>query len=422
MTTKQSQRYYDEHTLYIRSGFLSQTQVERAVNGTLQQLRDVYKNDKHWGPLINKATCIVNVVTNTKGDMFRLTYARVSEPAVYHILLGRNPDGSERVEEYDDPSWTGSTEFKRQQTPSGMVKWGDIQDFEEEQDVLEKSYQCPKLRRVLPPIAELALTRLSEDQQHREYEWLVKQAQDQGKNQAEIDKIETPRFGILDVQGAFVEDTQPDEKEHILCCRIAPEWITVDMIRDKFTQFNTDDRYHIIKVKKKDMKITYPTFNIGEKINENKRQDRIVRTRMIYVTFSPYTKNASFALHMCKKFDITNTKTGEKALLIFSHWRETKSSDSYNPAHRNFKSNQNYNRKGDYNQSTRSEYARNRDREFVADQHKPITPSVSAWRRPINLDNSNVENSTVSQTTSEPTVSKPPVNAWVARANAATTK
>jgi hypothetical protein len=319
MTSKQSQRHFDNHTLYIRSGFLTQAQVDGAFNVLLQELRDIYANDDEYGPLMNKATFIANVVTNTKGDMFRITFVHVSEPAVYYILLGKNPDGSDRFEEYDDPDWTPPTS-ERREAPSGMTSWADIAEFEEEE---EAAHNHPKLIKTFPPIAVLPLIQLSAEQAQRELNWLQLKAKEEGKDEGEIDRIELPRYGYFNVEPAFVEDPQPGECENILCCRIAPEWINVDMIRDKFQQFSTDLRLHFGKIKGKEQKYTFPTFNIGENVNVTTRAGKEVRTRMVYVTCSPYTKDASFALHMCKKFDITNNKTKEKALLIFSHWRST---------------------------------------------------------------------------------------------------
>jgi hypothetical protein len=381
MTSKQSQRHYDTHTLYIRSGFLSQAQVDAAFGVFLAELRDFYKDDAHWGPLMNKATFTANVVTNTKGEMFRITFARVSEPAVYYILLGKNPDGSDRFEEYDDPDWTPPTS-DRLDVPSSITSWADICDFEDEQ---EEMHQCPRLTRTYPPIKVLPLMRFSDEQAQKELAWLRAKAKEEGKDDDAINRIEMPRFGYLNVEPAFIEDPQPGEQENILCCRIAPEYITVDMIRDKFAQFSTDSRQHYGKIKGVEQTYSFPTFNIGENVNTTIRQGEKFHTRMVYVTFSPYTKDASFALHMCKKFEVADPKTGKKALLIFSHWRS--------PSEGNRNTSQGYGRdnqtRGQAHPGSNQRYGNNRRQEGTgyiqrreaqfAERASLPTPSANAW-------------------------------------------
>ena len=452
MTSKQSQRHYDTHTLYIRSGFLSQAQVDTAFNVFLAELRDYYKDDAHWGPLMNKATFTANVVTNTKGEMFRITFARVSEPAVYYILLGKNPDGSDRFEEYDDPDWTPPIS-DREDVPSSITSWADICDFEDEQ---EEIHTCPRLTKTYPPIKVFPIMRLSDDQAQKELAWLRTKAKEEGKDDDAIRLIEMPRFGYLNVEPAFIEDPQPGEQENILCCRIAPEYITVDMIRDKFSQFSTDSRQHYGKIKGVEQTYSFPTFNIGENVNTTIRQGEKFHTRMVYVTFSPYTKDASFALHMCKKFEVADPKTGKKALLIFSHWRS--------PTEGNRNTSQGYgrdnqtrgqaqsgsNQRYDNRRQNGTGYIQRREAQFAEKASLP-TPSANAWAAkprtpadaprivkigeglatsatsPPSSPRPTVAPPTVTVTSSTvslapPVVARPPVvNAWASRTPAPTT-
>lgn len=91
-------KYCDEHTLYV------------ICNGaTAAQVHDCFKQAisacAAFVPPGNKCDFRVNYVCNREGKSFDLAYVFVTNPLVYRILTGSNPNGSPRTVRIPDASW-----------------------------------------------------------------------------------------------------------------------------------------------------------------------------------------------------------------------------------------------------------------------------------------------------------------------------
>ena len=95
-------KYYNNHLLHVTTGVAYQGQVAATIRKAITDINKVLDQ-----PL--KCDCRVNLVTDRNGTHFGYGYAWVSNTEVYHILLGKNPDGSERIDYTDDPNWQGPT-------------------------------------------------------------------------------------------------------------------------------------------------------------------------------------------------------------------------------------------------------------------------------------------------------------------------
>ena len=124
-------KYYDEHTLYVDSGAISQKKLETILNHAILPLQNkmtevgIKLNTKHE----------LKLVVNKEGINLGRAYLWVEDPQLYHILNGRNPDGSERIEEYQDPDWVpreGPADFT---IPEG-TNWGDLDEDEDEPPII----------------------------------------------------------------------------------------------------------------------------------------------------------------------------------------------------------------------------------------------------------------------------------------------
>ncbi len=151
-----SRFFWNTHSLYLSTGALRQEQVEAAVAASMAQIRKAYSTD----PELSKATWEVNVVTDTKGTLFGITYLFMGSPKAYYILAGFNPDGSPRVEEFPDPEWKAPVVPRTEISTVGM-SWGEASELEEEE---EKKYTAPIIKRQLPPIAVLPAVAYTRDQ------------------------------------------------------------------------------------------------------------------------------------------------------------------------------------------------------------------------------------------------------------------
>ncbi len=161
-------RYYDLHTICIQSEGYSREQLEHIFRTSLRRTRK---------ELNMKLACDfrVNTIIKKGGDYLGVSYLFVSNPEVYHLLCGRNADGSDHKEE-----------MLISHGESASDSWADIAEEEEYIDIQ------------LPPLMTLASLKLE------------------------------PSF-VLDVPDVF--------RCNVLCSRNIPEGLTKEDIRAAILPF-----------------------------------------------------------------------------------------------------------------------------------------------------------------------------------------
>src|SRR5437660_9509185 len=99
---------FDNHTLYVRFDVATEAQI---LNCFIEAC-GTYK--KNHDPNL-ECRVRVNLVQDHQGNNFGFAFVFVTNPAVYHMLLGKNPDGTDRVQYLDDPTWVppSSPEVKK---------------------------------------------------------------------------------------------------------------------------------------------------------------------------------------------------------------------------------------------------------------------------------------------------------------------
>ena len=90
------QHVYDNHTLYVCCGCASTEQIHETFARALHEYAR-----KTEAPL----DCRFRVNRVETGDGMCIAYVFVTNSEVYHMLIGNNPDGSDRITYIDDPSW-----------------------------------------------------------------------------------------------------------------------------------------------------------------------------------------------------------------------------------------------------------------------------------------------------------------------------
>jgi hypothetical protein len=154
-------KFYDKHTLYLRSGDLSSGQVQQALRNCLNSYVKEHKD---------KISCkfIVNTILDREDRNVGLSYVYVDREEVYNMLCGKNKDGTSRTEEIDESSKLGDL--------GDEVSWADIMD-----EVKTVS---------LPPLMTL--------------KWKEEE---------------------IEVAPAFVRDPPEDKRANVLCCKDIPDWV-----------------------------------------------------------------------------------------------------------------------------------------------------------------------------------------------------
>lgn len=291
MTSAPARQYYDQSTLYVDSGVAHDYQIRMALKQAILELESKLKKSF---PCQYK----VNVVTLRDGIKPGYAYVHVDNSEVYYALTGRNLDGSPRVEYVADPDWVAPVDVD----VTGSIKDMDWADVAEEEARLE----CPKIKKVLPPLVKLPNYTL-DDSQREEYrvQWIAN-ARRCGTYK-EGDEPVIPESAPLVASGAYVQDLSESVLPHVLCAKKVPMSITEQKLKEIFSRYASDTKTIVKRsVNKKIVEDTYPfvSFNAD---------------RTAFVTFDPMTRDGQFALLMTRKIDVP-CGGGKRETLIFNHY------------------------------------------------------------------------------------------------------
>jgi len=306
---------YDNRTLFVKCDCASVDQIRKSFNEALTTYQTANNIDL-------KCRFRVNLVETREGVTFGIAFVFVTNPSVYHMLLGKNPDGSDRVEYRDDPSWTppvkgeivndsGWSSISLPVFTPGM-SWADMDDLESEYErkinAEKKKNTCPKIPVPLEPLMVLPPYQLTEQQIAEKRAKIIED--NNGKPGFDPKLIDIPSLAHLSVYRAMACPVDYKFMPNILKCKGVPEWITKDDLKMQFSPYATDStsiKERTVKGRRVDE--TYPFVNINE-------------DRVAFIIFDPSTNDALFALHMTKKLVITK-RDGNGALhtatLMFGH-------------------------------------------------------------------------------------------------------
>ena len=268
-----------DRVLFFQTGLARKHQIEKVIKTALDQL-DI------------ECYFRVNLVLTKEGKKMGHAYIWFSTPKAVNAILGKNYDGSSRVEYVDDPDWTPPDEpietalrkFQQSESTSSSDSWADEPN---ENDVYSK-YECPKIRKDLPPLTILGDYKYDEDQIR-----YIRQTEPENKD--------IPEFGHLSEPSAAFEPTVYDGcSSNVLLCRNVPKWVSRDQLHKMFrSYFEHDPDVQLPKF--------YPRINLLDK-----------KTHwMAFVAFDPYNNDALQVYHMVRRINIfiPDTGTDEKASL-----------------------------------------------------------------------------------------------------------
>lgn len=311
----ESPRIYDNHTFFLKCECASIDQIRDAFIQAVTTYQNANKINLNCG-------IRVNLVKNNNGESYGIAFVFVTNPAVYHMLLGKNPDGSDRIEYRDDPCWTPpvngdivndagwSTISAPVYTPG--MNWADLIDEEEEYD--RRIYHnieihtCPKIPIPLEPLMVLPPYHLTPEQIEARRLKII--ANNEGKQDFTPDLVKIPQFVHFNIDRAMATPVDSKFMPNILKCAYVPNWISKIDIKLQFRPYASDSETLQQRVVGGNIiEETYPFVNI------NKEQ-------VAFIIFDPSTHDAQFALHMMKKFTFNvKTENGQinSTTLIFTH-------------------------------------------------------------------------------------------------------
>lgn len=288
MSTESGNLYHDQHTLYVKSGVAYNSQLldcmKRAIENVSQLLNRTIKCQYQ-----------ANLIVGRNGKYYGYGYMFVTNPEVYYMLIGKNPDGTDRVAYDADINW--KVPDKPLETSLAEIPThGSWADMTEEEERITELYTCPKIKRELPPLMELPGYDYDEEQS----EHLRQVALTEGNT----DPI--PRKGYFQISPASVRDVDERFCPNVLCSRDIPTWMSEFYLKQQFSPYASDRVTSVTrKIKRKIIMDTYPFVTIND-------------SRVTFITFNPATRDAQFALLMTKKMTLTSNK-GDKCTLVFNH-------------------------------------------------------------------------------------------------------
>lgn len=292
-------QYTNQHMIHIDSSVATESQIRAVIE---KAIKEVQKNHyKDFRTLFR-----VNVVSNRAGKLFGYSYVWFTNPEAYNLILGRNLDGTERAEYYDDPNWTPPEKPLQDAMDEsfanmkGNRSWVELT---EEEERIQALYSCPQIKRVLPHLMPLDSIEYEPGQYEQARQLMIDEAKRKGK-WTEGMEIKVPERINLVVGPAVVTNVDPKYCHNVLCCLDIPPWITDQDIREIFLPYRNSSR--TMGTGKAD---EYPKVTVNR--SRNKEQ------HMAFVTFDPRTHDAQFCLMMTRKFDFT--KGNNKHTLIFNH-------------------------------------------------------------------------------------------------------
>ena len=327
-------KQYNESILRVETGLARQENLEASCNVLFKLIRDKYPGEGY-----EQAQYQAHIVTDIKGGLYGYGYVWVSDPRIYRILIGKNPDGSERFIEYDDPTWVApsvESDIKKKESfpilphsllQNRQISWAELQD-EEDEEIARTT--CPKIRKDLPPLFNLPGYKYDEDQKKAAYEKQMAEKEHYGEDTTNIKVPETGGF-VARKHGVKFDDDESEQ--NVLCCSKTPLWVTEEMIRPYFARYNTDkSTYYKKNNKGKSIQYSYPEITFSQLKGQYSNT-----AKLCVVTFSPHKPfDAVFALLMTRHFYVDNLddvkdKSGgnkelevRRGLVIFGHWRKVK--------------------------------------------------------------------------------------------------
>lgn len=291
-------RYHDTATIFCDSGVATEEQVGDSLKEAIKQAEEIlgYETNCRYK---------VNLIVDKDGKYFGFGYIRVSKPEIYWMLLGRNPDGTERIEEYPDPDWVPPS--PKQNTENENKSW--VERIEE-----EEAYIQPKIKKNLHPL--ITVPGYSYDQDQMEH---LRDLEKEKGEAADIKNI--PSIGYFEISRAYATDPPAGMIRNRICARNVPDWVPIEAFKGIFSPYVSEEnrgKKGTIYVGNKEITDTYPIVNFVESNsnnNNNKKSGKIV-----FVTFDAHSKDAIFCLLMTKKTRIVNPKNkNQKTTLVFMH-------------------------------------------------------------------------------------------------------
>jgi len=276
-------RYSDRHTLYVSTGAAGNEDVVRSITKALKQLERTSKK---------KYPCniVANVIYDRDNIPYGFGYVYITNTQVYNMLLGKNPDGSDRTKIVEKES-------KSIFTPEDGVVW--IEDWSQDERELEIEE--------LPSLLVVPFHRYTREQASQFQKFYQKAKLREEKHRPKS-PLSYDGFSFI-FEKAHVKPVGEQYSLNILCGRKIPPWLNQKTVYNQFRRFVSDKRMKKkTKIKNRVAEVPYPEVTINRKKG------------LCFIEFNPLSRDAQFALLMMTKTVYANPRNpSQKSVIYFSH-------------------------------------------------------------------------------------------------------
>lgn len=275
-------QYTNNHVIYLDCGVATEDQVKAVVKKSIRDAKERLQR-----PI---ETQFMTNVVNRSGRPVGYTYIWFTNPEVFNMLIGKNPDGSERIEYIDDPDWVAPEQPREAvdllSSKFSSLSWADQCEEEER-------YICPKVKRTLPPLMTLDPIEYVGDQKAQMVQLMIDKMKRAGTWKDGCVVTAPDRIELVPAP-AFCSPVEDEYNPETICATKVPPWITEADVKNVFRPFASDPVREVQKkINNVLVKDTFPFVLIVK----GKEQ------RMVFVTFDRNTHDAQFALLMTRKVD-----------------------------------------------------------------------------------------------------------------------
>jgi hypothetical protein len=260
------------------------------------------------------------MVHNAKNEFLGIAYLRVKDQRLYNMLIGKNPDGTNRIEVHDDYDWRPPSQetienIERQlstlqepifdETDWGKSDW-DIRQYEALVAKIKSPLTPGKITVTLDPLIKLQPYKLDASQKER---YRVRQlAKNKDDPNFSPDSVVIPDYLEFTIDRAAIVQQDVKYAPHILKCVNLPSYVTKQYLKDLFSTFASDTTtlYH---------------WNLfGVHSCESFPFIYVDKTRTACIIFDAYNHDAEFALFLTKRTVLPrNTHAAKQDVLWFGN-------------------------------------------------------------------------------------------------------
>jgi hypothetical protein len=316
-------RHTNEHNIYVRTGVATYQQLSMSV----EEFKKLMKasSDPRIKEVAN-TEIEVNLVTNMSGVSNMSGYLWAESPIVYYLLCGRNPDGSERIEEIE------TEEQEEEEDDEELLGLKGKSGFN-----LNSSFKFkvekPKIIKKLPPLIPFPGYEYTPEQRAVNHKYLVEQEKILAeKENREPREIPVQPFGYFILEESHTPTLDADKNPRLLRGEV-PKWVTSRILYDKFAKFamkKADDYSKGKQIKEKDIYgVEHDVFTYGTYFRIHMYNNPVrgrENDRVVCIEYSQ-SINATgiFAIQMRRKTVFINPKPtceeDKQAICIFDYFR-----------------------------------------------------------------------------------------------------